>query len=63
MTFHLSRDHLKQVLRDEKAFLRMASVHHVHVPKYDELSVKKMWPLVQGDASFLRFFPDRLPEG
>ena len=57
------RDHLKQVLREEKTFLRMDQVSRVHVPKYDELSVKKLWPLVQGDPSFLCYFPDSLPEG
>ena len=59
----LYRDHLKQVLREEKVFLRMDQVNRVNVPKYDELSVKKLWPLVQGDPSFLRYFPDSFPEG
>ena len=31
-------------------------------PKYDELSVKQLWPLVQGDLGFIRYFPDKLPK-
>jgi hypothetical protein len=41
----------------------MNQVNRVNVPKYDELSVKKLWPLVQGDPGFMLYFPDKLPEG
>jgi hypothetical protein len=39
----------------------MDQVNHVNVPKYDELSVKNLWPMVQGDENFMRYFPDSLP--
>ena len=54
---------MKQVLCEEKCFFRMDQVNRINVPKFDELSVKKLWPLVQGDGSFIRYFPDKLPEG
>jgi hypothetical protein len=33
------------------------------VPKYDELSVKKFWPLMQKDAIFMQYMPDPTPDG
>jgi len=39
----------------------MSQVNRVNVPKYDELSVKKLWPLVTGNEDFVRYFPDKLP--
>ena len=39
----------------------------MNVPRYDELSVKKFWPILQSDETFMRHMPDpgaeaRLPE-
>ena len=39
----------------------------MQVPRYDELSVKKFWPLMQPDVKFMQYMPDpakdgRLPE-
>ena len=30
---------------------------------YDELSVVKLWPLMQDDAEFKSFFPSSMPKG
>ena len=30
----------------------------VHVPKYDELSVKNLWPQFDNDEKLMVFFPD-----
>ena len=35
----------------------------MQVPRYDELSVKKFWPLMQPDAAFMRYMPDPTPDG
>ena len=35
----------------------------MNVPFYDELSVIKIWPMVQADPEIMKFFPDRLPKG
>ena len=59
----LNHDFIKLVLVEKKQLLALSEVKHVHMPKYEELSVKKLWPLVQGDAGFLVYFPDSFPEG
>jgi hypothetical protein len=38
-------------------------VKRVNVPKYDELSVTKIFPLLKEDAEFMQFFPTKLPKG
>ena len=38
-------------------------MQHVNVPKYDELSVKKFWPLMQKDAGFMLYMPDPTADG
>ena len=63
----LNRDFIKQLLTEEKKLLELREVRHVQVPRYDELSVKKFWPLMHPDAAFMRYMPDptkdgRLPE-
>ena len=63
----LNRDFIKQLLTEEKKLLELREVRHVQVPRYDELSVKKFWPLMQPDAGFMQYMPDptadgRLPE-
>ena len=30
---------------------------------YDELAVKKFWPMMKTDATFMKYFPDKLPKG
>ena len=63
----LNRDFMKQLLAEDKKLLELRAVRHVNVPRYDELSVKKFWPLMQKDAAFMQYMPDpaadgRLPE-
>ena len=36
----VNKDYLKQVFRDEKRLLKKAAVSYIHIPRYDELSVK-----------------------
>ena len=38
----VNKDFLKQVLASEKSLLTMAELQAVHVPKFDELSVKRL---------------------
>ncbi len=63
----LNRDFMKQLLAEDKRLLELRHVVHVNVPRYDELSVKKFWPLLQQDPAFMQYMPDptadgRLPE-
>ena len=59
----LNRDFMKQLLAEEKKLLELRAVRHVHVPAYDELSVKKFWPLMQKDAVFMQYMPNPPAEG
>jgi squalene cyclase len=42
----LNRDFMKQLLAEDKKLLELRQVIHCNVPRYDELSVKKFWPLL-----------------
>ena len=63
----LNRAFMKQLLVEKKKLLELRDVIQASVPRYDELSVKKFWPLMQPDAAFMQYMPDptqdgRLPE-
>ena len=49
---------MKQVFAEEKKLLKKKDVDPIHVPSYDELSVKAMWPQFKKDKNFVKFFPD-----
>ena len=54
-------DFLRQVLTEEKQLMPLSSVKLVTVPNYDELSVKNLWPHMQGIQEFMKYFPDKIP--
>jgi hypothetical protein len=41
----------------------MSELKSVNVPKFDELSVKNIFPLIRQDAEFMKYFPDEYPKG
>ena len=59
----INKDFLKQVLAGEKCLLPLANMRPIHMPKYDELSVKYVYPKITQDPKVLKYFPDRYPEG
>ena len=59
----LNRDFMKQLLVEDKKLLELQQVIHANVPRYDELSVKKFWPLMQKDAVFMQYMPNATAEG
>ena len=59
----LNRDFMKQLLAEDKKLLELRQVIHCNVPKYDELSVKKFWPLMQRDLAFMKYMPDATQDG
>ena len=59
----LNRDFMKQLLVEDKKLLELRAVRHANVPRYDELAVKKFWPLMQKDAAFMQYMPDVTTEG
>ncbi|MEE3276648.1 MAG: hypothetical protein VX193_02320 [Candidatus Thermoplasmatota archaeon] len=59
----LNKDFTKQLFAEKKKMLELSQVRHVHVPHYDELSVKKFWPLMHADLAFMMYMPDPTPDG
>jgi len=59
----VNKDFLKQILAEEKELIPIGKVNFINVPKYDELSVKRLWPEMRESPDFCRFFPDKLPQG
>ena len=41
----------------------LSSVKLVTVPNYDELSVKNLWPHMKQIGEFMKYFPDKIPQG
>ena len=55
----VNKDFLKKVLSEEKQLLPLEDVKYVNVPRYDELSVKRFWPILREDQTFMKFMPDK----
>ena len=47
----VNRDFLRQVLKGEKKLLKMSEAKFVTVPKYDEISVKQVYPKFINDSN------------
>ena len=59
----LTKDFLKQILAEEKKLVEIKEISMIKVPFFDELSVKNIWPKLQKDPDFLKYFPGKLPKG
>ena len=59
----LTKDFLRQVLSEQKRLLTMNGVRRINVPRYDELSVKNLFPKYANDVEVMSLMPDRLPKG
>jgi hypothetical protein len=55
----INKDFLKKVLKEEKQLLSLTDVKYVNVPRYDELSVRKFWPMFRQDETFMKFMPEK----
>jgi hypothetical protein len=42
--------------------LKKNQVTYIHVPGYDELSVKRLWASLKDDKNFVVFFQDEYPK-
>ena len=49
---------MKQILSNEKQLLLLEEVKFIRMPKYEELSVKALYPQVIADDKVKRFLPD-----
>ena len=59
----MTKDHLKAILAGKKQLLKKADVNYVTVTKYDEISVKAMWPMLKKDPVFMSYFFDKYAKG
>ena len=50
------------MLSEKKQLLKKTEVKPIHVPHYDELSVKNLYPQFKGDKDLMQFFPDTFPK-
>ena len=49
--FMMTKDFLRQVLAEEKDFIKMEGLRTINVPHFDELSVKNIFPKFQQDPA------------
>ena len=59
----MNKDFLRAVLADKKKLLKLSEVKMINVPKYEELSVKKLFPYLKDDPIFMMYLPDYFPKG
>ena len=59
----MNKDFLKDVFSGKKQLLMKKEVNYIHVPHYDEISVKALWPELKKDGEFMAFFPAVYPKG
>ena len=59
----VNKDFLKEVLAEEKSLFRLDQVRFIHVPLYDELSIKNLAPQMANEPEFMKYFPTNLPRG
>ena len=59
----VNKDFLRQIFTGEKQLKKKNEVDYIHVPAYDELSVKNLYPQFAKDAEFMAYFPDAYPKG
>ena len=60
--YMMNRDFIKAVLGGRKKLMPLKDVKKVTVPKYEELSVEKIFVLVNRDGEVMAYFPDSLPK-
>ena len=51
----INRDFVRAVLKGEKSLLKKSACKFINVPKYDELSVKNMFPRFKDDPEVMQF--------
>ena len=59
----INKDFLKDIFAERKFLMPLQQLKVVVVPKYDEISVKSIYPQVQRDPDLMKYFPDNIPKG
>ena len=58
----VNKDFLRAVFTDKKKLKRKKDVDFIHVPAWDELSVKNLWKDLKNDGNFNIYFHDSYPD-
>ena len=61
--FRVIKDHLREILKGNKALLKMKDVKFINVPAYDEIGVKALYEKVLKLPNMAKYFPSKLPKG
>ena len=59
----ITKDFLKSVFSEQRKLLKLADLRKISVPKYRELSVNNLWPIIRNDFEVWIYFPNDLPAG
>ena len=59
----MTREFIKDILAGNKRLLKLSEVKYINVPKYDELSVKNLYPRLIELENMKQFFPDKYSKG
>lgn len=59
----INKDYLKLIFADDKKLLTLEQLRTVAVPKYDELSVRNVYPKIRNDPQVMQYFPNAYPKG
>ena len=59
----VNKDFFRQVLSGEKSLLKIADVKFVQIPRFDELSVKNLFPRFKDDVEVMKYLPSTVPKG
>ena len=57
-----NRDFLRKVFKGEKKLLKVSECRFVNVPKFDELSVRNIFPKFKSDPDVMQYLQDNYPK-
>lgn len=58
-----TRDFTKALFAGEKRLMKLKEVNFISTPKYDEISVKKLYPILIEMEGMKQYFPDKYSKG
>ena len=59
----VGKEFLKEVLAERKALLKMHQVKFINVPKFDEVSVTKLYAKALAQDGMAQYFPSKYAKG
>ena len=58
-----TKDYAKDIFAEKKQLIKKKDVLYIEVPKFDELSVKRLYDQLLSLESMTNYFPDKYPKG